>query len=175
MQRISAYLAQWGWRSQDWWKGDRGEYWFFAQVIVLLSFVLVPVQTIWPLSALEPLLRSGLFGVAGLLALVALYFLGKGLLDLGQSLTPLPYPREDGQLVQTGAYGRVRHPLYAGLILGAIAWVLVTLSWPHTLLTVALTLLLNAKASQEEQWLLAKYPDYATYRQQVKKLLPGIY
>ena len=56
-----------------------------------------------------------------IIAALALVLLVKGLSDLGHSLTPLPYPRDDGQLVQTGVYSLVRHSLYSGLILGTFA------------------------------------------------------
>jgi protein-S-isoprenylcysteine O-methyltransferase Ste14 len=69
----------------------------------------------------------------------------------------------------------VRHPLYGGIILAAGGWVVFTLSWPHSLGLLAIILLLDRKATAEEQWLAQKYPDYAAYRQRVKKLIPWIY
>jgi len=55
------------------------------------------------------------------IGLVAAVFLFKGLWDLGDSLTPLPYPKNNGQLVQTGVYSIARHPLYRGVILAALS------------------------------------------------------
>ncbi len=117
----------------------------------------------------------GRWVIAIVLGLFALFLLSKGLLDLGQNLTPLPYPRDDSTLVQTGVYGWVRHCLYSGLIIGTLAYSLARLSVPHLLATVLLFLILDAKSRQEEVWLMAKFPDYADYRQRVKKFFPGIY
>ncbi|MBE9140728.1 isoprenylcysteine carboxylmethyltransferase family protein [Nodosilinea sp. LEGE 07088] len=167
-------LKQWGF-TPDSWKGQRGEYWVLAQLALLVVFALVPV---YPSAARElvPLtVQYGLRGVASAIALLALVLLGKGLIDLGPSLTPLPYPRDDGELVQTGVYGLVRHSLYSGLILGTFALSLGRLSLSHLAVNLALLAVLNAKASQEEVWLQARYPDYSDYRQRVKKLIPWVY
>jgi protein-S-isoprenylcysteine O-methyltransferase Ste14 len=119
--------------------------------------------------------QYGVRGVAVAIALFALVLLGKGLVDLGHSLTPLPYPRDDGELVQTGVYGIVRHSLYGGIILGTFALSLWQFSLSHLAITLVLLLVLNAKAGKEEAWLQERYPAYADYRQRVKKLIPWVY
>jgi protein-S-isoprenylcysteine O-methyltransferase Ste14 len=96
-------------------------------------------------------------------------------LDLGRNLTPLPFPKASGSLVQTGIYGWVRHPLYGGLVLGALSWAIFHLSFSHLLGVLVLLLFFNAKADREETWLLQTYPEYAEYRTHVKKLLPWLY
>jgi protein-S-isoprenylcysteine O-methyltransferase Ste14 len=101
--------------------------------------------------------------------------IGKGLLDLGQNLTPLPYPKEDGQLVQSGIYSIVRHPLYTGLIALALSWSVFQVSLSHLLATAIVFTFFDAKSRREEAWLTQKYSDYAEYQQQVKKLIPGLY
>lgn len=168
-------LEQWGWQWSRWYKGERGEYWFLAQALGIVVFFLLPVHPVisslaWPLPV-----KWGFSGVAALMGLVAVVFIGKGLLDLGQSLTPLPYPREDGQLVTSGIYSVVRHPLYSGLCLAMGAWVLATLSWPHLLWGAIVVAILLRKAHLEEQWLERKYPEYPDYRRQVKQLIPWIW
>ena len=49
-----------------------------------------------------------------------LVVLGIGELQRGQAMTPLPRPRDDGRLVESGVYRLVRHPIYGGLIVGAV-------------------------------------------------------
>lgn len=168
-------LEQWGWIWTDWYKGERGEYWFLGQVAILMIFALLPIHPILEKTVLSPSIQVGLVVIAGILEMGALALVGKGLFDLGRSLTPLPYPREDGELVMTGVYGIVRHALYSGIILGATGWVIFTLSWPHFLGLLSIILLLDHKATLEEQWLEQKYPDYGVYRSQVKKLIPWIW
>ncbi len=77
--------------------------------------------------------------------------------------------------MQTGVYGIVRHSLYSGLILGTFALSLWWLSLTHLVVSIALFLVLNTKASKEEVWLAERYPDYPAYQQRVKKLIPWIY
>jgi protein-S-isoprenylcysteine O-methyltransferase Ste14 len=167
-------LQDWGW-SATWWKGDRGEYWFIGQVLLLLLFVLLPVKRLVQMDEVIPWLKILFWTMAGVLWLGGALFVLRGFLDLGRSLTPLPYPRQDGQLIDAGVYGVLRHPLYTGLIAMTLAWTLFSLSWTHLLCAIALAILLNAKASREEQWLLEKYPGYGSYRQRVKKFIPGLY
>jgi protein-S-isoprenylcysteine O-methyltransferase Ste14 len=168
-------LEQWGWSWTNWQKGERGEYWFLAQAMSLIAFVLLPIQPVVEQTLLDRAVKIGIVATAGIFGIIALVLIGKGLLDLGRSLTPLPYPREDGELVTTGVYGLVRHPLYTGIIFAALGWVLFTLSWPHFLGLLAIAGLLDRKATLEEQWLEQKYPDYSAYRSRVKKLIPLIW
>lgn len=168
------FLKQWGFTAESW-KGQRGEYWVLAQMLLLLAFVVMPRYPLVPSTDLPLGLRYGAMGLAGVSLLGAVVLLGKGLIDLGHNLTPLPYPREDGKLVQTGTYGWVRHSLYSGLILGTFGLSLWQVSLSHFGVCLALFGVLNAKANQEEVWLQERYPDYADYRQRVKKLIPWVF
>lgn len=86
-----------------------------------------------------------------------------------------PEPRARGQLVQTGPYRWVRHPMYAAVLLlaaGASAWLASLLG---AVLWLALLGVLLAKAQLEEQWLLQRYPGYAAYRQGTWRLIPWVF
>ncbi len=170
-------LTDWGFTPSGWRTGSRGEYLVLLQGALLIGFVFLPV---WQPAWLGIFAPSGaeavpLQVVAALLGLAAAIFLLKGLLDLGSNLTPLPYPKEEGNLVQTGIYSTVRHPLYTGLILAALGWTIFQLSLSHLLGTAVLFAFLDAKATREEAWLSQKYPDYYDYQSRVKKLIPWLY
>lgn len=127
----------------------------------------------WPPSPL-PFPNARLwFGVLLILLGGALFLAGA--LRLGSNLTPLPYPRDEGTLVQEGAYGLVRHPLYGGGLIAALGWAAVTGSVPVVVYAAALFVLLDVKARREEVWLAAKYPAYGPYRARVRKLIPFLY
>lgn len=117
-----------------------------------------------PRALLGALLVSG-----GLLLMVA------AAITLGGNLTPLPYPRRSGTLVQSGVYRLVRHPIYGGLVIAAIGWAMIAGSWLTLAYALLLFALLEAKASREERWLEAKYPGYAAYRRRVRKLVPFVH
>jgi protein-S-isoprenylcysteine O-methyltransferase Ste14 len=167
-------LSDWGIKT-NWWRGDRGEYWVIAQGVLLLVFALIPpiipsfidlylsiwVYTSWILTAI--------FGI------LAIVFLGRSLSDLGQNLTPLPHPRDEGKLVTTGVYGLVRHPMYSGVIYLALAYASWQMSWVHLVGSIVLFVFFDAKSRKEEVWLTEKFADYANYSNSVKKLIPLIY
>lgn len=96
-------------------------------------------------------------------------------LNLGANLTPLPCPKDDAQLVQLGFYRFVRHPIYSGVLLVGLGWLLI---YPYALILVyviVLTIFFEFKIKLEERWLLDKFPAYAEYCKKVKKLIPWIY
>jgi protein-S-isoprenylcysteine O-methyltransferase Ste14 len=168
-------LTDWGFSWEGWRQGSQGEYWVAVQALLVLGFALLPV---YRLPGLKLPIGLGLYVVlpsAAILGFSGVLFFFKGFWDLGHSLTPLPYPREDGELVQAGVYSVVRHPIYSGLILGGLGWALYQLSVTHLVGAIALFIFFNAKASREESWLTEKYPDYPEYCQRVKKLIPGLY
>lgn len=98
-----------------------------------------------------------------------------GVCALGRNLTPYPKPLENSALAQRGVYALVRHPLYCSLILSSAGWALMWRSWPALAASLALSILLDAKARREEHWLREKFPDYAAYSRRVRRLLPWIY
>ena len=167
-------LSDWGITS-DWWRGLRGEYWVIAQGVLLFCFAILPNDrpsfinidlSVWHYVSL------GLTAVFGVWAMI---LLGRSLFDLGQNLTPLPHPRDNGQLVQTGIYSLVRHPLYSGVTFLAFTYASWQMSWLHFLGAIALFIFFDAKARKEEVWLTEKFPLYANYCISVKKLIPWIY
>ncbi|MDX2242675.1 MAG: isoprenylcysteine carboxylmethyltransferase family protein [Leptolyngbyaceae cyanobacterium bins.302] len=165
-------LRDWGFSSTSW-QGQRGEYWVLLQIALILGFVILPVYP--PGHSPQPPILYWIWAGAAILAIAGVGFSLKGLLDLGENLTPLPHPRNDGQLVQSGVYGLVRHPIYAGVIFAAIAWALYQWSLSHLFGAFILFAFLDAKARQEETWLVQKHPDYLEYRHRVKKLIPWVY
>ena len=168
-------ISEWGFTRQGWRNGERGEYLVLLQGILLIGFILLPVYRPVELNndlATQLYLR---WGVAAIFALMALALIVKGLLDLGRNLTPLPYPKDNGELIQSGAYSIVRHPLYSGIIFAALSWVVFQFSLSHLIATAVLFAFFNTKASREETWLTQKYPEYSDYQQRVKRLIPGVY
>lgn len=116
---------------------------------------------------------SGLIGLALMIAGAALS--GRGLMDLGQNLTPLPYPREDARLVESGVYAWVRHPMYSGLAGTAVGWGLVSASPLALILAGAVVVFFDLKARREEAWLVQRYPDYRGYMARSRRLIPWVY
>lgn len=151
--------------------GPRGEGWVAIQFV--LFGLLALAGTAGPAWG-EPWLSLGrVVGVVHLGAGVLVATLG--LVGLRENLTPVPRPVAGGRLVAHGIYGVVRHPIYAGIILAAVGWGLVTASPPALVMAVVIGLFFDLKSRREEAWLVEAYPEYAAYRERVRKLLPFLY
>lgn len=157
-----------------WWRGARGE-WLVVAQIALMALVLFGPRRVGDTPA-WPAAQARVWSVIGatLATLGAALFLA-GVFRLGRGLTPLPYPKDGAALVQSGAYGIVRHPLYSGGLAIALGWALAVRGWLTLGYVLVLFALLDFKSRREERWLAAKHPEYAAYRQRVRKLIPFLY
>jgi protein-S-isoprenylcysteine O-methyltransferase Ste14 len=114
--------------------------------------------------------------VVGIVAIaLGVGVVARGAWDLRSGLSPFPRPVAGAPLVESGAYRLIRHPIYSGLVLGAVGWGLVTGSILALGAAGLLFLLLAAKSHREEAWLLAIHPEYDAYRRRTKRLIPWIY
>ena len=91
---------------------------------------------------------------------------------LGRNSTPFPRPSDGSQLVQTGIYGMVRHPLYTSVMTASLGWALIWESWYAVLPALMLIPFFHAKVRREERWLQEKFPDYADYARRVPRFIP---
>lgn len=148
--------------------GERGEGWVVAQGALVGALLLAPrVGPAWPrgLARLARVLALPALAAGGTLALRAVD-------DLGPSFAVLPKPKPDARLVRGGVYERVRHPIYAGVVLLAFGWAALTANTTRAILAAGLLALLSAKADREEAWLTERFPEYTAYQMRVPKLVP---
>jgi protein-S-isoprenylcysteine O-methyltransferase Ste14 len=97
-----------------------------------------------------------------------------GMTGLGRALTPTPVPVEGAGLRTGGLYRFVRHPIYAGVLLGAGGVVLCGPSpWRVAWWLVLLAVLLP-KSAWEERMLAAEYADYPDYARRTGRFFPRI-
>jgi len=83
---------------------------------------------------------------------------------------------QEQKLIDTGLYGRVRHPLYMGAILMVIGVPVALGSYWGLIPAVVVCLTLVWRIKFEEEMLLKGMDGYADYQQRVKyRLFPGIY
>ena len=157
-----------------WWKGARGE-WFVLAQIVLGLLVFVGPRTLGGYGAASPpwIRERQVAGAVLILAGGALFL--AGIARLGPALTPLPYPKENAPLVQSGPFALVRHPIYAGALAASLGMALAMTGWLTFVYLAALFVLLDVKSRQEERWLVEKFPEYPAYQRRVRKLVPFVY
>jgi protein-S-isoprenylcysteine O-methyltransferase Ste14 len=139
-----------------------------AGQILCAAGVLWPGESKWALPAV---IRVGALGALAGGSLLAL----AGASRLGRDLRAHPAPAAGAVLRTDGAYARVRHPIYAGLLLGASGVALLR-GRPEPLFAVAvLTGLLNVKAAFEERLLHAQFGGaYEAYAARVPRFVPSV-
>ncbi|WP_295447528.1 isoprenylcysteine carboxylmethyltransferase family protein [uncultured Thiodictyon sp.] len=157
------------------WHGRRGEWLVVIQFALFLAFALAPRWNPWLTPDLLAETVAPRWAVLVVCALVALAFGGLGSRALGPYLTPLPYPVDHSQLVTSGVYAVVRHPLYSALLFAALGWVCYTLSLSHLALLLIGGLFFDYKAGKEERWLTERHPDYPGYAARARKFVPWVY
>jgi protein-S-isoprenylcysteine O-methyltransferase Ste14 len=154
--------------------GPRGEGWVVGQVALIGLVIVLGVRGLRQLLPETPIGWVGF--VVGAAAVVAsAWLVMRAIADLGRSMTAMPRPRADGRLVESGIYSRLRHPIYAGLMLASLGWSALTQSLEAFAAALLLAAFLDAKARREEAWLLERYDAYADYRRRSKRFVPGIY
>ena len=106
-----------------------------------------------------------LLGLA--LAIWARIYLGR---NWGMPMTE----KKDPELVTTGPYSTVRHPIYTGIILAMIGTtVAVSLYWLVAVILASAYFLYSA--TREERYMAGVFPDtYPRYKQATKMLIPFI-
>lgn len=151
--------------------GPRGEGWVVIQLVLLAG---IAAAGWWLGPDWSGPLRFGAMFV-GIMALAGgAILVVKGLVDLGRALTPLPHPRDDAELVETGVYSLARHPIYGGLILGGFGWSLVQASLAGVAGSALLLAFFALKSSREEVWLMERFPGYAEYRTRTRRFIPWV-
>jgi protein-S-isoprenylcysteine O-methyltransferase Ste14 len=147
----------------------RGYIYVAGQFLLLFVLFTAPRQA----NPYGPL--SDLLSYAG----IALMFAGvivlvMSFINLGRSLTANPVPKEKAELVTTGIYARVRHPIYFALLLLAFGVVLDAGWWPQSIIAGMLYIQLQIKATFEESLLRKKYPAYASYASKTPMFIPRL-
>jgi protein-S-isoprenylcysteine O-methyltransferase Ste14 len=151
---------------------ERGAWYVVVQGILIGLILFGPQGSLLVSSeSIASILQSG--GIAiGLLATVIMLI---AVINLGKNLTPLPCPKENAVLIQNGLYQFVRHPIYFGVLLAALAWLLIFPGLYILVYAIGLFFLFDIKARREEVWLVERFPDYRDYQRRVKKLIPAFY
>ncbi len=151
--------------------GPRGEGWVVLQLGLYGALALAALRgRSWPAPVVVPFRIVSLpCGLAGAALIIS------ASLELGGALTPNPRPRDDAALQESRAYSVVRHPIYGGVILGALSSSL----WfgPTTVAPAVMTaVFMELKSRREEEWLVERYASYAGYRRRVRRrFLPYVW
>ncbi len=138
-----------------------------GQFVLLALVVLLPSGTIWTVPAIV----SRATQVAAVLAIAVMVVAATA---LRRGLTAAPLPNSHAELRTAGMYKFVRHPIYSGLLLLAVALTVNSGSLWTTAACVALVMLINVKARWEERHLAERFPDYTAYAARTPRFIPGL-
>jgi len=144
---------------------------------ILTAVVLLGIRSI-PLGLLDerflPMGVTGFWIGAGF-TLIGLLFSVWARNHLGNNWSQVVAIKEGHQLITSGPYAFVRHPIYSGLLLGFVGSAVALGQW-RGLLAVALVFgVLRSKLRLEEKWLRVQFGDsYDSYCRRVRALVPYV-
>ncbi len=92
---------------------------------------------------------------------------------LGKQWSPQLQLRKQHQLITTGPYSRIRHPLYSAMLGYSIGLALLTASWAFVALVVVMIAWLPVRVAREEQMMIGKFGDeYKAYMRSTGRFFP---
>ena len=111
--------------------------------------------------------------IAALIAVACLAFTIEYWTRMGKNWRMAVTPDQQTELVTSGLYGRIRHPIYALSILLMACSALIVPTLPMAIVAVVHVVLMLVKARNEERFLLAaKGPVYASYCRRTGRFIP---
>jgi protein-S-isoprenylcysteine O-methyltransferase Ste14 len=145
--------------------------WAFLSV-ALLSFGRLP----WGPLGIRVIPRSFVLGNAGLaLTIVGIAFALWARFYLGRNWSGRVTLKENHELIRTGPYAIVRHPIYTGFLVALTGTVIAIGEIRAILALVIVAAGLHFKSKTEEQFMSDKFGNqYAAYRREVKSLIPYV-
>tara|TARA_B100001250_G_scaffold196455_1_gene168756 strand:- start:237 stop:797 length:561 start_codon:yes stop_codon:yes gene_type:complete len=168
---VKTILLKWGFSKQGLFSNSKGEWYLFSQILIILLHLIPPYPKIENID----LLINTFFIIIGLTIFIqGLIIVIKASRDLGENLTPLPYPMNESNLIKNNSYRYVRHPLYKGILFISLGICIFTLSLIHLFLLISLAYILRTKAIKEEEILKIKFPEYKNYIKKVPAIIKNI-
>lgn len=147
--------------------------------LMWLGSVILPLLWVFsPLFAVaEYPLNPAVFAAGLLVAAWGLWLFRRSHIELGKNWSISLELREGHQLVTSGLYRHVRHPMYSSILLYALGQALVVPNWiagPAALL--AFLVLYAVRVPSEERMMADKFGgQYRDYRAKTRRLIPGIW
>lgn len=120
-----------------------------------------------------PSLALGWIGAA--LTAIGIGFAIWARVNLGRNWSPRPAAKEHHELVTTGPYAYVRHPIYTGIMLAALGTALTSSIFGIGML-IFISIAFALRINKEEKIMLDLFPEqYPEYQKHTKRLVPFVW
>jgi len=140
-------------------------------MLVFLQFFIISLHFFkWEFLPQKQIIQASAFSyfLGILIIIIAFIMMLVSIKDLGRNLSPFPRPIINSNLVTTGIYRFMRHPMYYSLIFISIGVFIIKLSIYYLFLTISLALIIKFKIALEEKYLINKFKNYLLYKNEVK-------
>ena len=185
----AAFLLVWGisafFVKQDVRGGGWQRFWVFwvlrlaAAAIIIFAAVRLgrragsPAAVFFSHPLFTPTLILGWAGA--LLTAIGIGFAIWARVNIGRNWSSHPAVKEHHQLVTTGPYAYVRHPIYSGILLAALGTALTTSIFGIGML-VFISITFAWRMNKEEKIMLELFPEqYPAYQKHTKRLVPFVW
>jgi protein-S-isoprenylcysteine O-methyltransferase Ste14 len=136
----------------------------FAGIQLLLFVLYIKPLVNWSFEVHVILkMVSIAIAVMGILVIIV------AILQLNKNLTPFPTPKENGELIESGLYQYVRHPIYSGIILTSLGVGFYDGNVWKISIGIALWILFFFKSRYEESQLIRKFSKYLAYQKRTRR------
>jgi protein-S-isoprenylcysteine O-methyltransferase Ste14 len=184
-----AFAAMWLSWALYWWARSRGvksdvRRETAASRLSYLILVVLAFTLLWGPDARIPVLDARFLPVEGLpifaalgaiVCLMGLLFTAWAREHLGRNWSATVTLKKDHELITTGPYGWVRHPIYTGLLLAALGQAVARGQWTGLIAVGILLVAFWRKSRLEEIWIRDQFGSvYEAYGRRVSALIPFI-
>ena len=143
----------------------------YELILVFLQFFIISLHFFqWELFPKKQIIQVNpiTYFMGILIIIIAFIIMLVAIKDLGRNLSPFPRPINKSNLVTTGIYRFMRHPMYYSLIFISFGVFIIKLSIYYLFLSISLALIIKFKIVLEEQYLNNKFKNYLLYKNEVK-------
>lgn len=151
-----------------------------SRLLHVIPLLLVAALLVWPARAPLPLLgepflplSSRWFWTGAGLTAGGLLFAVWARRHLGRNWSGTVTIKQGHELITSGPYAIVRHPIYSGLLLAIVGTALARGGWSGILAVALAFFAFWRKSRVEERWMQEEFGEaYQTYRHRVAALIP---
>ena len=153
----------------------------WSRIVRVFGFLIVIVLFAWPHIPLAWLYRQVVpqgvwtFWLGATITAAGLLFAVWAREHLGRNWSRSVTIKQDHQLIVTGPYALVRHPIYTGILTGFLGMTLAVAEMRGIVAFVLVSLVLWSKLRLEEQWMRTQFgAPYEAYSRRTAAVVPFV-